>query len=208
MERDRCRQDETGQKLDVKKCDGIVKRFTRTGDRRGKKFRDGYPCTPESSAGATTVVGDLSPLCPRGENPCWVFATQPELAMLPAHSSTLSSGNFGGNPPEDSFVWELVTNGSNWTSVLNNVWFSFKVSVQGFAGQSLPGLKSTATWPSILEVRPSGKECFFLLVPAGDWGDSSVFDLAVGEKEASVGLSGSGLGMSRIKWARLDVNLL
>lgn len=128
--------------------------------------------------------------------------------MLPAHPSTLSSRYFGDNPSENSFVGELVTPGSHWTSVLNNVSFSFKISVQGFAEQALPGLKSTATWPSMVEVRPSGKDSFFLPVPTGDRGESSVFDLAVGEKEANVGLSGSGLGMSRIKWARLDVNLL
>lgn len=75
MERDRCRQDETGQKLDVKKCDGIVKRFTRTGDRRGKKFRDEYPCTPESSVGATCVAGDLNLFCSKAENPFWISAT-------------------------------------------------------------------------------------------------------------------------------------
>lgn len=208
MERDRCRQDETGQKLDVKKCDGIVKRFTRTGDRRGKKFRDEYPCTPESSVGATCVAGDLNLFCSKVENPFWISAIQSVLAMLPAHPSTLSSRYFGDNPSENSFVGELVTPGSHWTSVLNNVSFSFKISVQGFAEQALPGLKSTATWPSMVEVRPSGKDSFFLPVPTGDRGESSVFDLAVGEKEANVGLSGSGLGMSRIKWARLDVNLL
>lgn len=43
--------------------------------------------------------------------------------------------------------------------------------------------------------------------PAGDCGDcgsSRVFVLVVGEKEASVGLSGNGLGMSRIRCARFD----
>jgi len=71
MERDRCRQDETGQKLDVKKCDGIVRRFTKTGDRRGK-IRDGYPCTPETCAKAVTDVGDLGLMGSSGQSPGWL----------------------------------------------------------------------------------------------------------------------------------------
>ena len=93
MERDRCRQDETGQKLDVKKCDGIVRRFTKTGDRRGK-IRDGYPCTPETCAKAVTDVGDLGLMGSSGQSPGWLSSTQAMPVVLSLHLGSVLSGDF------------------------------------------------------------------------------------------------------------------
>lgn len=207
MERDRCRQDETGQKLDVKKCDGIVKRFTETGDRRGKKARDVYPCTPETCAEAATVVGDLGLIGSSGQSPGGFSSTQLMLETSSLHLGGLLSGELGCKPSENSFSFGVVTPGSSWQSVLSEGF-----SLTGPTGLSLLSPTDTQIRLSLLEARPSGMEDFFLQPPAGDCGDSGssgVLDLVVGEKEANVGLSGNGLGMSRIRCARFDdANLL
>lgn len=159
MERDRCRQDETGQKLDVKKCDGIVKRFTKTGDRRGKKIRDGYPCTPEFCAEAATVVGDLGLMGSSGQSPSGLSSTQLMLENLSLCLGSVLSGDLGCKPSENSFSFGLVIPGSSWRSILS----------AGFStGLSLAGPTDTAVWLSLLKARPSRREDFFLQTPAGD----------------------------------------
>lgn len=207
MERDRCRQDETGQKLDVKKCDGIVRRFTKTGDRRGK-IRDGYPCTPETCAKAVIAVGDLGLMGSSGHSPGWLSSTQVMPVIRSLLLGSVPSGDFGCWL-SDSFG--LVTPGSSWQPILEAV-LSTGLSLVGPVETSLPGTRVPAVRFSFLEARTSGKEGFFLQAPAGDCGDcgsSRVFVLVVGEKEARVGLSGNGLGMSRIRCARFDdANLL
>lgn len=147
----------------------------------------------------------------RGQSPRRLSDMQPGLGTPSVHPSGLYSGAFEHRPLKHSFSLELVVSGSAWTSVFSSTWFSFRTSAQGTTELSLTRPTGTAVWPSPLEARPSEHTCFFLPVLAGDWGDSDSnndFDLAVGEKEASVGRSGSGLGMSRIKWPRFDANLL
>lgn len=137
MERDRCRQDETGQKLDVKKCDGIVKRFTKTGDRRGK-IRDGYPCTPETCAEAVTDVGDLGLMGSSGQSLGWLSSTQPMPVILSLHLGSVLSGDFRCRTSENSLSFRFVTPGSSWQPVLETG-LSIGLSLTSPAEFSLPG---------------------------------------------------------------------
>lgn len=139
MERDRCRQDETGQKLDVKKCDGIVKRFTKTEDRRGK-IRDGYPCTPETCAEA---VGDLGLMGSSGQSPGWLSSTQPMPVILSLHLGSVLSGDFRCRTSENSLSFRFVTPGSSWQPVLETG-LSIGLSLMSPAEFSLPGTRDPA----------------------------------------------------------------
>lgn len=133
MERDRCRQDETGQKLDVKKCDGIVRRFTKTGDRRGK-IRDGYPCTPETCAEAVMDVGDLGLMGSSGQSPGGLSSTQ----VMPVILSLLLGSVPSGDLSCLSLGFGLVTPGSSWQPVLETG-LSAGLSLASPVGISLPG---------------------------------------------------------------------
>lgn len=142
MERDRCRQDETGQKLDVKKCDGIVRRFTKTGDRRGK-IRDGYPCTPETCAEAVIDVGDLGLMGSSGQSPGWLSRTQAMPVILSLHLGSVPSGDLRCWPSDNSLSCGLVTPGSSWQPVLETG-LSTGLSLASPVGISLPGSRDPA----------------------------------------------------------------